>query len=58
MSHERIIATVLYISDRSDSLEGGSIAFKRAYTLSEAALCFAKQVKRDIGDLNKYFTPE
>ncbi len=40
MSHERIVATVLYISSRSDSLEGGSIAFKRAMHMAEGAFTF------------------
>ena len=35
MSHERIIATVLFIADRSNCIDGGAIAFKRAFRRSE-----------------------
>ncbi|MBL9041382.1 MAG: DUF4246 family protein [Myxococcales bacterium] len=40
MSHEHIIATCVYILDRDESLEGGELRFKRAYTVEEAGLLF------------------
>jgi len=35
MSHENIIATCLYILDRSDELQGGKIKFKRTFSAHE-----------------------
>jgi hypothetical protein len=35
MSHERIVATALYILDRSPSIAGGDIMFKRAFFTDE-----------------------
>ncbi len=40
MSHEHIIATCVYILDRDDTLEGGALRFKRAYTVEEAGRLF------------------
>ena len=40
MSHEHIIATCVYILDRDDSLQGGLLRFKRAYTVEEAGRLF------------------
>jgi hypothetical protein len=40
MSHEHIVATCVYILDRDDSLQGGDLSFKRAYTIEEAGLLF------------------
>ncbi|HPH27998.1 MAG TPA: DUF4246 family protein [Pseudomonadota bacterium] len=40
MSHEHIIATCVYILDRDDSLLGGLLRFKRAYTVEEAGRLF------------------
>lgn len=40
MSHEHIVATCLYVLDRDDALQGGELAFKRAYTLEEAGRLF------------------
>jgi predicted DNA-binding WGR domain protein len=36
MSHENILATAVYVLKRDESLTGGEIQYKRAYTLSEA----------------------
>ncbi len=36
MSHERIVATVLYVASRSESILGGEICFKRAFFGHEA----------------------
>lgn len=40
MSHEHIVATCVYILDRDDSLSGGTLRFKRAYTVEEAGRLF------------------
>lgn len=40
MSHEHIIAACVYILDRDTALEGGSLSFKRAYTVEEAGRLF------------------
>jgi predicted DNA-binding WGR domain protein len=40
MSHENILATAVYVLKRDESLTGGEIQFKRAYTLSEATNTF------------------
>lgn len=40
MSHEHIIATCVYVLDRDPALEGGDLAFKRAYTIEEAGRLF------------------
>jgi predicted DNA-binding WGR domain protein len=40
MSHENIIATCVYVLDRDEAMEGGRLAFKRAYTIEEAGLLF------------------
>ncbi len=40
MSHENIIATCVYVLDRDEAMEGGKLAFKRAYTIEEAGLLF------------------
>jgi hypothetical protein len=40
MSHEHIVATCVYILDRDDALQGGDLAFKRAYTVEEAGRLF------------------
>ncbi len=40
MSHEHIVATCVYILDRDESLEGGDLSFKRAYTVEEAGRLF------------------
>lgn len=40
MSHEHIVATCLYVLDRDETLVGGELRFKRAYTLEEAGQLF------------------
>lgn len=40
MSHEHIIASCIYVLDRDPALEGGDLAFKRAYTIEEAGRLF------------------
>ncbi len=40
MSHEHVIATAVYVLDRSDNFEGGELRFKRPYTLEEAGQLF------------------
>ena len=40
MSHEHIVATCVYVLDRDDTLEGGSLSFKRSYTVEEAGHLF------------------
>ncbi len=40
MSHEHIVATCVYILDRDPSLQGGTLRFKRAYTVEEAGRLF------------------
>ena len=40
MSHEHIVATCVFVLDRSESLHGGDLSFKRPYTLEEAGRLF------------------
>ncbi len=40
MSHEHIVATCVYILDRDPALQGGTLRFKRAYTVEEAGRLF------------------
>jgi len=35
MAHERIMATVIYVSSRDDNIKGGSLRFKRAFSHAE-----------------------
>jgi len=37
MSHENVLATMVYILDRDEDIKGGSICFRRAYNLPEGA---------------------
>jgi len=40
MSHEHILATGVYVLSRDEALSGGTLRFKRPYTLEEAGLLF------------------
>jgi hypothetical protein len=41
MSHEEIVLTALYILDRDEDIQGGSIAFQRAFLRDEATYVFS-----------------
>lgn len=40
MSHEHVIATAVYVLERSENFQGGTLSFKRPYTLEEAGQLF------------------
>eukprot|EP00501_MAST-03F_sp_TOSAG23-6_P002410 GSMAST32.ASY1.ANO1.2519.1 assembled CDS len=41
MSHEEIVATVIWVAERDDDLEGGDLLFKRAFLKNEAEFIFS-----------------
>jgi Protein of unknown function (DUF4246) len=40
MSHEHVVATVLFVLDRDEGLQGGTLHFRRGYTREEAGQVF------------------
>ena len=49
MSHENIVATVLYILDRDTELEGGDVLFKRLLSMTWTRTVISFTTEREAG---------